>query len=182
MNKTELKTNLESALEDLRQEFNQIRTGRISPAVLENIKVEMYESQMSIRELATVSVPEPTILVITPWDKSAIESIAAAIKKSDLQIEPIVEGDRIRLSFPGLTEERRKEYAKMVSEKAEESRQKIRRLRQEAMKHIDTMFEEKEISEDEKFSMREDIEDIIKEYNRKVEELADKKTKEIMTV
>lgn len=182
MTEAELKNKLESAVEELTQDLTQIRTGRATPGMLSNIKVNAYGTLLSFQEVGSVNVIDSTTLVIVPWDKSLIDNIAKAIRDSDLQVEPIVEGDRVRISFPGLTEERRKEYAKVVSDKVEESRQRIRRIRQDAMKDIDESFEQKEIGEDAKFSMREDVEDLVKEYNEKVEEMGEKKTKEIMTV
>ncbi|MBD3366500.1 ribosome recycling factor [candidate division WWE3 bacterium] len=182
MNKNELKTQLQKAVDALKQELTQIRTGRANTSMLDPVRVNAYESQMSLQEVGSITMPDATTIVITPWDKSLIENIAKAIRESDVQVEPVVEGDRVRLSFPGLTEERRKEFAKIVSAKVEESRQQIRRIRQEAMKDIDKLFADKEIGEDEKFKLREDVEEVVKEYNDKLEDLGEKKTKEIMTV
>ncbi len=182
MNKLELKKSLEKVVESLREDLTQIRTGRATPAILDNIRIEAYGAKMTIKEVGNITVSDASTLVITPWDKNLLNSIAKAIRESDLKIEPIVEGDRVRLVFPGLTEERRKEFAKLVSEKVEDYRQRIRKVRQEGMKEIDTQFESKEIGEDEKFSLKEDIEDLVKETNFLVEEIGEKKTEEIMTV
>lgn len=182
MTNKELKDQLEDSVEILKQDLSQVRTGRASPSLLDSVKVNAYDSKMSIKEVGTVTMPDPTTLLIVPWDKSLIDNIAKAIRESDIKVNPIVEGDRVRISFPGLTEERRKEFAKIVSDRVEECRQRIRRVRQEAMKDIDKMFSDKEISEDEKFALQENVEETIKDYNKKVEEIGEKKTEEIMTV
>jgi len=182
MNKTELKKALDKTVEILQEDLTQVRTGRATPAILDNIRIEAYGAKMTIKEVGNVTVSDASTLVVTPWDKSLLNSVARAIRESDLKIEPILEGDRVRLVFPGLTEERRKEFAKLVSEKVEECRQRIRRIRQDGMKQIDTQFENKEIGEDEKFAQKEKIEDIVKETNTLVEEIGEAKTEEIMTV
>jgi ribosome recycling factor len=182
MNKSEFKKALEKTVEVLQEDLTQIRTGRATPAILDNIRIEAYGAKMTIKEVGSVTVFDSSTLVVTPWDKSLLNSVAKAIRESDLKIEPIVEGDRVRLAFPGLTEERRKEFAKLVSEKVEDCRQRVRKVRQEVMKEIDTQFEEKEIGEDEKFSLKEDIEEITRETNSIIEEIGDIKTEEIMTV
>lgn len=182
MEMSELKTQLDSAVDSLREELAQVRTGRANTSILDAVKVDAYDSKMSIQEVAAITVPDATTIIISPWDKSLIDNIAKAIRESSIKVDPVVEGDRVRISFPGLTEERRKEFSKLVSDEVEECRQQIRRIRQKAMKDVDNAFEEKEISEDVKFDTREEIEDIIKDYNDKVEEIGEKKTKEIMTV
>jgi len=182
MTNKEFETQLERSLEQLKEELAQIRTGRVTPAILDSVKVEAYGAKMSVQELGSVTSLDASTLVIVPWDKSLIPNISKAIQESDVQVTPIVEGDRVRLSFPGLTEERRKEFARVVSEKVEECSQRIRRIRQEAKKDVDKMFSDKEIGEDDRFQMKEDLEDIIKEFNKKIDEIGDKKTREIMTV
>ncbi|MBP8960697.1 ribosome recycling factor [Patescibacteria group bacterium] len=182
MNKTELKKSLDIAVEALQENLSLIRTGRATPAILDNIRLEAYGAKMTIKEVGNVTVSDASTLVITPWDKGLLNPIAKAIRESDLKIEPIMEGDRVRLVFPGLTEERRKEFAKLVSEKVEECRQRVRKVRQDVMRQIDTQFDNKEIGEDEKFSLKEDVEELVREYNEEIENIGDKKTDEIMTV
>ncbi|HOM78070.1 MAG TPA: ribosome recycling factor [bacterium] len=182
MNKTELKKSLDIAVEALQENLSLIRTGRATPAILDNIRLEAYGARMTIKEVGNVTVSDASTLVITPWDKGLLNPIAKAIRESDLKIEPIMEGDRVRLVFPGLTEERRKEFAKLVSEKVEECRQRVRKVRQDVMRQIDTQFDNKEIGEDEKFSLKEDVEELVREYNEEIENIGDKKTDEIMTV
>ena len=182
MTKKEFESQLEISLEQLKEDLAQIRTGRVTPAILDSVKVEAYDSKMSIQEIGSVTLLNASTLVIVPWDKSLLSNISKAIQESDIQVTPIVEGDRVRLPFPGLTEERRKEFARVVSDKVEECRQRLRRVRQDAMKDIDKMFSDKEIGEDEKFQMKEGLEEIVKDSNESVDKIGDKKIQEIMTV
>lgn len=182
MTKKEFESQLEISLEQLKEDLAQIRTGRVTPAILDSVKVEAYDSKMSIQEIGSVTLLNASTLVIVPWDKSLLSNISKAIQESDIQVTPIVEGDRVRLPFPGLTEERRKEFARVVSDKVEECRQRLRRVRQDAMKAIDKMFSDKEIGEDEKFQTKDDLEEIVKDSNESVDKIGDKKIQEIMTV
>ncbi len=182
MSNTKFKESLDKTISFLKDELTQIRTGRATPAVLDSIRVDAYGSKMSLRELGNITVPDPSTLIIAPWDKGLLNTIAQAIRESSLKLEPIVEGDRVRLIFPGLTEERRQEFAKLVGEKVEACRQRIRKIRQEEMKKIDTQFEAKEIDEDSKYRLREEVDLLVKEANADIETLADQKVKEIMTV
>ncbi len=182
MSNTKFKESLDKTISFLKDELTQIRTGRATPAVLDSIRVDAYGSKMSLRELGNITVPDPSTLIVTPWDKSLLNTIAQAIRESSLRLEPIVEGDRVRLVFPGLTEERRQEFARLVGEKVEACRQRIRKIRQEEMKKIDTQFESKEIDEDSKYRLREEVDTLVKDANADVEALADQKIKEIMTV
>jgi ribosome recycling factor len=183
MNTSELKSRLEKSLDFLKSELNQIRTGRVSPALISDVQVEAYPgSFMTIKELGSINVMDPHNLAVVPWDKGVLETIVSAIKKSDLGVSAIQEADRVRVSVPSLTEERRVEFAKDVSEKVEDSKNAMRNIRQEAMKDIDKDFSDKVITEDEKFKQRETVEEIVKESVEKADELGEGKEKEIMTV
>ena len=182
MTKKELETQLEISLKLLKEDLAQIRTGRVTSAILDSVKVEAYDSKMSLQEIGSVTSLNASTLVIVPWDKSLLQNISKAIQESDIQVTPIVEGDLVRLSFPGLTEERRKEFARVVSDKVEECSQRIRRVRQDAMKEVDKMFSDKEIGEDEKFQIKEDLEEAVQKSNENVDSVGDKKIQEIMTV
>jgi ribosome recycling factor len=183
MNTSELKSRLEKSIEFLRSELNQIRTGRVSPSLISDIQVEAYPgSFMTIKEVGSINVMDPHNLAVLPWDKSVLESIVSAIKNSDLGVSAIQEADRVRVSVPSLTEERRVEFAKDVSEKVEDSKNAMRNIRQEAMKDIDKEFADKVITEDEKFRQRDSTEEIIKDFVDKADEMGEEKKKEIMTV
>ncbi|GIW69753.1 MAG: ribosome-recycling factor [Patescibacteria group bacterium] len=182
MNTSELKSKLSKAQEFLKGELSQIRTGRASPSLLEGILVEAYGTKMTIIELASVMVSDSQNLVVTPWDKTLIKSIAKAIREFQPSLNPVEESDRIRVPVPLLTEERRKEMARMVGVKVEECKNAIRNIRQEAMKDIDKMFSDKAIGEDEKFRFKEEVEKIVKEYSDGADEIGEVKKKEILTV
>src|SRR3989344_2904579 len=161
-------------------DISTIRTGRATPALVEDIIVDAYGQKMHIKELASLATPEPRTLVIQPWDKGTLEPISTAIRKSDIGLNPIVDGDIIRLNIPSLTEERRKDFIKMLKGKSEESKVKIRRLREAMWETIQTMAQDGEIREDEKFRGKEDLQKIVDEHNRKIEELEKKKEGELM--
>jgi ribosome recycling factor len=179
---SELKSKLEKSVEYLQVELAKVRTGRASPAMVEEIKVNAYEAMMAIRELGSISVPDAQSLVISPWDKGLSDQIAKAIRESDLNLNPMVDGDLIRVPIPDLTEERRKEMTKLVTSKVEEVKNSIRNIRQEAMKDIDKQFDDKDISEDEKFDTKEEVEKIVKEHNDNSEKLGEDKKKDLLSI
>lgn len=182
MTTAELKSKLENSIEYLQGELAKVRTGRASPALLEEIKVNAYDTMMAVRELGSIAVPDAQSLVISPWDSGLSDEIAKAIRESDLNLNPFVDGDLIRVPIPDLTEERRKEMTKLVTSKVEEIKNSIRNIRQEAMKDIDNQFEEKEISEDEKFETKEEVGKIVKEHNDKAEKLGEEKKKDLLSI
>jgi ribosome recycling factor len=157
-----------------------IRTGRANPAMVEDIEVDYYNQKFRIKELASINIPEPRTVVIQPWDKGSMEAISGAIRKSDLGLNPVVDSNVIRLNIPSLTEERRKEFVKLLKQKSEESRIKIRRVREETWDKIQKMEKDKEIREDEKFKAKEDLQKMTDEFNKKIEELEKKKEGELM--
>jgi ribosome recycling factor len=159
-----------------------IRTGRASPALVEDIKVNIYGSEQKIKELASISTPEPRMIVIQPWDRNVVDAINGAIKKSQLGINPVVDGKLLRVIIPSLTEERRKEYIKTLKSKTEESRIKIRRVREDIWDKIQSMEKEGSIREDDKFKGREDLQKVVNEFNKKIEEAEAKKENELMTI
>ena len=182
MTTSELKSKLEKSTEYLQVELAKVRTGRASPAMLEEIKVNVYESMMAIRELGAITVSDAQNLTISPWDKGLSDQIAKAIRESDLNLNPMVDGDLVRVPIPDLTEERRKEMTKLVTSKVEEVKNSIRNIRQEAMKDIDKQFEDKDISEDEKFDAKEEVEKIVKKHTDESEELGENKKKDLLSI
>ena len=183
MNTFEIKNRLVKSLEFLKSEVSQIRTGRVSPSLISDISVEAYPgSFMTIKELGSIVVMDPHNLAVTPWDKGVLDAITSGIKTSDLGVSAIKEADRVRISVPALTEERRVEFTKDVSEKVENCKGSIRNIRQEVMKDIEKDFSDKLISEDDKFRQKEEVEDIIKDYLNQADEIGEEKKKEIMTV
>lgn len=182
MQTSELKNKLNNSLEHFKSELSTIRTGRATPALIENVLVNAYESKMTIKELGSITIPDSQMIVISAWDKSLLKEIAGAIRESDLKLNPVVEGDTVKVPLPPLTEERRKEFTKLVSTKTEECKSSIRNVRQDAMKDIDKEFASKEIGEDEKFSKRKNVEEIVKEFVDRVDELAEYKKKSILEI
>lgn len=175
------KPHFDGVLDFYKNDIASIRTGRATPALVEEIVVDMYGQKMHIKELASMSVPEPRTLVIQPWDKTAVEPISGAIRKSEIGLNPVVEGQIIRLNIPSLTEERRKEFIKLLKQKTEDARVKIRRAREEIWDKVQTMEKNHEIREDDKFKAKEELQKMIDDYNKKIEELEKKKEIELLT-
>lgn len=182
MTNSELKAKLTKSLDFLKTELSQIRTGRATPALIEEVTVEAYGGKMTLREVASISTLDNTNLIVSPWDKSLLQSVAKAIREGGLGLNPVEDADKLRVPVPSLTEERRKEFTKLVATKTEECKNALRSVRQDHMKEIDKMFVDKEISEDEKFKFKEDVEKIVKESVEQADEMSDKKKQEIMTV
>ena len=178
----EFKSRLNKSLEFLVSELSQIRTGRANPVLIENISVEAYGSRMTLKELGSISSLDAQSLVVIPWDKSLIHSIAKAIRESDLKLNPIDDPDKIRVPIPALTEERRIEFTKIVSTKVEECKNAMRNVRQDAMKDIDKEFADKNIGEDEKFRQKEEVEKIMKEFLSTVDEHGDGKKEDLLKI
>lgn len=169
-------------LEVLQEEFGAIRAGRANPHVLDKIKVDYYGTPTPLQQVGNVSVPEPRMLMIQPWDKSLIKAIEKAILTSELGINPNNDGSVIRLIFPEMTEERRKELAKDVKKKGEAAKVAIRNVRRDANDAFKKMEKSDEISEDEKDEMIDKIQKLTNKMVEKVDKAVEAKTKEIMTV
>lgn len=173
---------MEKTLKALHNEFTTMRAGKASASVLDKITVDYYGTPTPIQQIAAISVQEGRILVIQPWDVSQIKPIEKAIQASDLGINPMNDGKVIRLTFPPLTEERRKMLAKDVSKFAEEAKVSIRSVRRDAIEKLKKMKKDSEITEDDLKDGEEEAQDITDEYVKKIDELASKKEKEIMEI
>ncbi len=178
----ENKEAFENGIFSLKNELAKIRTGRANPAVLDGIFVEAYGSRMPIAQVATINIPEPRLITIQPWDKSLFSAIEAAIREANIGLNPANDGNVIRLGVPPLTEERRIQIVKTVNQKAEESRIRIRSIREDVWKRIQTAEENGDISEDDKFRGKEALQKLIDEYNEKIEAIRMKKEAEVMMV
>ncbi|MBC8175779.1 MAG: ribosome recycling factor [Desulfobacteraceae bacterium] len=176
---SELRQKMTKSTEALEKEFKRIRTGRASTSLLEGIKVECYDTQMPLEQVASMSVPESRLMTIQPWDQSIIGDIEKGILKSELGLTPINDGKIIRISIPPLTEERRKELAKLAKKMAEESKISIRNLRREANEMFKELKTEKEISEDELYRSQDEVQKITDEFIKKIDEITSQKEKEI---
>ncbi len=178
----DLKVEFDKAISHMKTEFAGVRTGRASIGLVENISVDCYDSKMPLSNVASISIPEARTIFINAWDKAILKNIEKAISNSDLGLNPTIDKDVIRINIPPLTEERRKEFVKLIGKMAEEKKVQIRRTREDFVKKAEQMEEKKEINEDEKFRLKEEIQKIVDEYNKLVEDLINKKEEEIMTV
>ncbi|MBI2024076.1 ribosome recycling factor [Candidatus Giovannonibacteria bacterium] len=162
------------------EEIASLRTGRATPAILENIRVEAYGSSNSLKNVASIITEDARTLLVQPWDKALMEKLAKALESSNLGSQPIVTKDFIRISVPPLTEERRKSLQKVVKEKLEEAKISLRKGRDEVWKDIQEKEKNKTISENEKFRLKDQMEEKVKKGVEKLEELATRKEKEIL--
>lgn len=176
----ETKTRMQSALDVLEEDLLGIRTGRASPALVERLQIEYYGSNVSLIQLATISVPESRQLLIRPFDGSSLKMIERAIQASDLGLTPNNDGKVIRLNLPPLTEERRRDLVKLVNNRLEEGRVAIRNIRRDVLKDLRDFEKEKMISEDELKRAEEDFNKMTNEYVDEVSVIGERKEKEIM--
>lgn len=177
---SELREKMTNTGEALKKDFKKIRTGRASAALLEGIRVDCYETQMPLDQVASISVPESRLMTIQPWDQSIIGNIEKGILKSELGLTPMNDGKIIRISIPPLTEERRKELAKLARKMGEESKISIRNHRREANEMFKGLKNEKEISEDEFHTSQDNVQKITDEFVKKIDEITGQKEKEII--
>ncbi|NLC76649.1 MAG: ribosome recycling factor [Clostridia bacterium] len=178
----EAEDKMKKAVEAMRKELASIRAGRANPALLDKVQVDYYGTMTPVNQLASISAPEPRLLVIQPWDKSVIAGIEKAILKSDLNLTPSNDGTVIRIAIPQLTQERRQELVKLVKKKAEEFRVVIRNIRREANDGIKAMEKDKSISEDEAKKAQEQIQKLTDRYIEQVDKVLSNKEAEIMEV
>ena len=177
---SETRQKMEKTAESLNQEFKKMRTGRASVSILEGIKAECYGSQMRLNQISSISIPESRLLTIQPWDQSIIGNIEKSILKSGLGLTPMNDGKLIRISIPPLTEERRKELAKMAKKMAEESKVSIRNQRREANELLKELKKESEISEDEMYKYQDKVQKITDKFIEKIDETRKEKEQEIL--
>jgi len=174
--------NFKKVVEHFKTEIAVLKTGRANPSMLDNIRVEAYGALTPLNQVASISVSDARSLAIQPWDKSVLKDIEKAISESDLRINPVNDGERIRLNLPPMTEENRKETVKVLNNKAEEAKIAIRLQRDEVKEMILEAEKNKEFGEDEKFSLLEELDKTVAKYNEEIKQLADAKETEIMTV
>jgi ribosome recycling factor len=173
---------MQSALDAMTHDFGAYRTGRATPAVLDRVHIDYYGVETPINQVATISTPDPRQLLISPYDKSMYGVIEKAIMKSDLGINPVNDGTGIRLNFPAMTEERRKELVKQVHNRTEQGRVAIRNVRRDANDHLKAAEKRKEISEDGLKGHEATIQKLTDTFTHKADELGKKKEAELMTV
>ena len=173
---------LQNIIDYLKSELSTIRTGRAHATMVEDLPVEAYGQKMILKELASITVPDPQLIVLDPWDKSVIPDIEKAVRESKLGLSPVVDEEVIRVPVPSLSEERRQEFVKLVKEIVEETRQKVRYARQEAIEEIRRQEKDKEISEDEKFRLQKEIQGQVEDCNREIKEMGEGKEEEILRI
>ncbi|MBP3559649.1 MAG: ribosome recycling factor [Clostridia bacterium] len=176
------KERMEKSINSLKYEYNSIRAGRANAAILDRITVDYYGSPTPINQMAAISVPEARVLAIQPWDMSALSLIEKAILASDIGINPSNDGRIIRLVFPALTEERRKQLSKDVSKYAEDAKVAVRQIRRDSIEKIKTMKKNSEITEDDQKYGEEELQKITDDFVKRIDEIAAAKTKEIMEI
>ena len=173
---------MEGAVTALSADLLGIRTGRATPALVDKIQVEAYGGVMPLNQVATVSVPDPRLLMIRPWDASTIGDIQRAILKSDIGLTPNNDGKVIRLAIPPLTDERRRDLVKMLHRRAEEARVAIRNVRRDGMRMLADLEKSKDITEDDHYQGKEDLQELTDDYIKKVDAAGEQKEAEIMEV
>ncbi|OGI27649.1 MAG: ribosome recycling factor [Candidatus Moranbacteria bacterium RIFOXYB1_FULL_43_19] len=176
------KPEMEKAVERFREEIAKLRTGRANPAMVENLPVDYYGAKSPLKQVASITVPEPRLVVITPWNKDNLVDIEKAVSESGLGLNPTNDGQVVRIAIPPLNEERRTELVKVLGKYSEEARVLIRQAREEAWDEIQDMVKNGKLGEDAKFKGKEQLQKLIDEYNGKVEEVRGKKEKEIMEI
>lgn len=178
----EIKPKMEATMDSLKREFKAINTGRASSALVEDIKVNQYNSLMSLKEIATISTPSATLIVITPWDKDSLQAIETAIHESNLNINPQNDGSAIRLPLPPMSQERREELARLAKQKAESARISIRTVREDGWRRIQREEKAGELTEDDLYVGEKELQNLVSNYNKLIDETFEGKEQEIMKV
>ncbi|HTT32463.1 MAG TPA: ribosome recycling factor [Methylomirabilota bacterium] len=179
---TAARTRMEKAVDDFRKELATIRTGRANASLLDNIRVDYHGTPMPVNQLGTMTVPDPSMIVIAPWDPSAVGMIDKAIRTSDLGLNPTNDGKVVRVPIPALTEERRKDLVKQLHKVLENHRTAVRNIRRDMKEAIEKLEKEKKISEDEKKRALDELEKVSHAETKKIEDLSAAKEKEVMSI
>ncbi len=177
-----IRESMEKAVTHLQKDFRLTRTGRATPALVENVRVNAYGAETPLKQCATISVPEARQLMLKPFDLGLLKEIEKALLASELGVTPQNDGKIIRLTFPPLTEERRKKLAQEVKAKGEEAKVVVRNARRDGLKSLEDLEKKKTISEDDLKKSKDRVQDAVKEYEKKIDGEVDKKSKEIMEI
>lgn len=176
------KNQIEQVLVGLNKDLANLRTGRAMPSLLENLPVEAYGGTLPLQQLASITAPEPRLLVIQTWDQQTIKEVEKAIRQSDLGLNPAVDGALIRVPFPALTEDKRKELVKVMHAKLEEARIKLRQVREGQLKDFKVQKTNGALSEDDYFRLEKELQILVDEANQRIQTTGDTKEKEMMTI
>ncbi|TXG63656.1 hypothetical protein EZV62_010650 [Acer yangbiense] len=178
----DVKARMEKTIENVRNNFNSVRTGRANPAMLDKIQIEYYGTPVGLKSIAQISTPDASSLLVQPYDKSSLKAIEKAIVSSDLGLTPNNDGEVIRLSVPQLTSDRRKEMSKVVAKQAEEGKVALRNIRRDALKAYEKLEKEKKLSEDNVKDLSSDLQKLTDEYMKKMDNIYKQKEKELLKV
>jgi ribosome recycling factor len=176
------KEEFQKAIEHLKHDISNLRTGRATPALVEDIPVEAYGTKQPLKAVASISISDPKTIAVQPWDKSVLAAVESAIRQSPIGVNPVNDGKMIRVPLPDLTQERRIELIKVLHQKLEASRIAVRALREDVKGRIDAAESAKEIGEDEKFRQHEALEKLMKDLNETIKTIGEEKEKEIQTI
>lgn len=182
MTAADLKSKLTKSLDFLKVELAKIRTNRANPSLIEDMLIDAYDTKMTVKELASIAVLDAQNLVVSPWDKNLLKELAKAIAESGSGLNPTVENDHLRIPLPALTEERRKEFVRMAASKTEDCKTAMRNIRHDAMKDIEKAFTGKDIGEDEKFTQKEEVEKIVKDFVTQADTIGEEKKTDLLLV
>ena len=177
------KPEFEKAISFLAKDLSSLNTGRANPASIEHVNIMAYgNTTMKLREVASINVPEARVLVVSPWDKTIVKDVAKSLMEANLGFQVINEADKVRLVVPQLTEESRKKYLKLLSEKLEKARVSVRQVREKVREKINAMSESKEISEDEKFKLLKELDTATGGYIKEIDGIGTKKSEELTSI
>ena len=175
----QVKPEMEKTIKHTGEELKKIRADRATPSLVEDIVVDCFDQRLPLKQMAAISCPEQRQILIQPWEKSYTKDIIISLQKTEAELSPMIDGNSIRITLPPLTEEYRKNLIKILSNKKEEARVSLKRVREEAWKTVQEKTQAGEVTEDEKFRAKEELQKIIDEYNKKVEEMIGKREEEI---
>ncbi len=178
----ELEKNMKASAEHFRKDLSKVRTGRANLSIFEDIKVDYYGSLTPINQVASLGIPDPTLITVQPWDPSILETVEKAIRAADLGFNPINDGKMLKIPVPPLDEERRMEIAKHIRKMLEDEKTVLRNMRRDSKDAIEELEEKKEITEDDKYWGYDKLNELTDEYTKKIEELAAAKEKEILEI
>ena len=176
------KEKFEKIIEHLKSELQSIRTGRAVPTILENVEIEVYGQKTPISQIGTISAPEPQTLTIQPWDKNVLKDVEKGIREANLDLNPVIQGEIIRIQFPPLTEEKRLELTKIMGTRVEDAKISLKNVREDLVKELKNKKSSSELSEDEYFREEKEVQKVVDEYQDKIKQMSEEKEKEIMTI
>jgi len=177
----DLKPEFEKTIAHLKSELLKIKTSRATPTMVEDVEIECYNQKFPLKQIASINVPQPRVLVIQPWDRAILGDIEKGIRNKT-PFSPIVDGDTVRINIPTLSEDQRKDYCKIIADISEEAKISVRLHREKTWKEIQELEKNGELREDDKFRAKDDLQKMIDDYNKKIDEMKKNKESEVMTV